>query len=256
MKYYMSNSSNNEKNSESSLPINNIKSEKSEVQQRDTRQNAQATFVQSMQPKIVLPPGSSPASIGLTDADISIRDNAPSFNVSADGTNSEKSMAGPDTYRDEGHSAFGYRNRLSVDTGDFDADEYNYMNMGVQPQTQNPYMNNFSMPINTYNSGMQTKNYHGMLPNQQYQNYSINDMVRMRPPYMEDMTMTEYLSGRIGEYIKIDLCCGGLQNSKIGVLREIGDDFLVLEEGESGNYIVCGFKGIQLIHVFDDCESE
>lgn len=220
----------------------------------------------SMQPVVVMPPGSNTTSLGLPDASV-------------------------------------YRNRLSVDTGDYginpmnnirgNRNSQNNMNAGYDKEykNMNRILNNMNSAnnmnseeyrrngnlmnsaMNDYLSmgtegmernvmrggtGSMNNNINIMPPvrNRYTPNYKISDMVRIRPSYMEDMTMTEYMMGRIGEYIKVDLCCGGIGSSKVGVLREIGDDFIVLEDVETGNYMVCSLKSIQLIYVYDDGDNE
>ena len=233
---------------ESEKNMNNMNNTDNDAEmQRESRKRSYPNPAwPSMQPVVVMPPGSNTASLGLPDAAIYRN------RLSVDTGNNNSSLNQMNTM-----------NRMlnnMNDTSNMDFKEYR-RNKNLIDSTMNDYvsMGMDGMRRNAVNNNGNSMNTMNMMPsarNRNMPNYKVSDMVRIRPSYMEDMTMTEYMMGRIGEYIKVDLCCGGVGSSKVGVLREIGDDFIVLEDAESGNYMVCSLKSIQLIYVYDDGDNE
>ena len=64
--------------------------------------------------------------------------------------------------------------------------------------------------------------------------------------------VSEYLNRNIGKYAKVEFLFGDNTHiEKNGILRTVGNDFLVLEEAGSRNHVVCSAKNIKFINLYD-----
>lgn len=64
-------------------------------------------------------------------------------------------------------------------------------------------------------------------------------------------SMNGYLKGHIGDYVKIEFLFGEQTHmEKMGILREIGRDFVVICEAGTENDIVCRMNKIKFITVY------
>ena len=66
------------------------------------------------------------------------------------------------------------------------------------------------------------------------------------------VTTADYLCGQSGKYARLEFMFGDQMHiEKTGILREVGRDFIVLEEAGTGNTTVCPLGKIKFINIYD-----
>lgn len=79
---------------------------------------------------------------------------------------------------------------------------------------------------------------------------------QMMPPTMGgkcgNMSVSGYLCGQMGKYVKMEFLFGeNIHMEKLGRLREVGKDFVAIQENGTNNMIICSLDKIKFINVYE-----
>ncbi len=67
-----------------------------------------------------------------------------------------------------------------------------------------------------------------------------------------NMGVAGYLCGQVGKYVKLEFLFGeNTHMEKIGVLRQVGKDFVAIQENGTNNIIVCSTGKIKFINIYE-----
>lgn len=67
-----------------------------------------------------------------------------------------------------------------------------------------------------------------------------------------NMGVTNYLCGQIGKYVKLEFLFGeNTHMEKTGILRQVGKDFVAIQENGTNNIIVCATNKIKFINIYE-----
>lgn len=67
-----------------------------------------------------------------------------------------------------------------------------------------------------------------------------------------NMGVNGYLCGQVGKYVKLEFLFGeNTHMEKTGRLREVGKDFVAIQENGTRNIIVCSISKIKFINIYD-----
>lgn len=67
-----------------------------------------------------------------------------------------------------------------------------------------------------------------------------------------NMGVNGYLCGQVGKYVKLEFLFGeNTHMEKIGRLREVGKDFVAIQENGTSNIIVCSISKIKFINIYE-----
>lgn len=70
--------------------------------------------------------------------------------------------------------------------------------------------------------------------------------------HSENFGVTQYLCGKIGNYVRIEFLFGeNVHIEKIGILRDVGKDFIAITENGTNNTIVCSTNRIKFVNVYE-----
>ncbi|QXM05516.1 hypothetical protein [Crassaminicella indica] len=72
------------------------------------------------------------------------------------------------------------------------------------------------------------------------------------PPVQDDINYTQgYLKTQIGEYVKIEFLIGtNMLIDREGKLLDVGISYIVIQEPETDNYLVCDIYSIKFVEIF------
>ena len=62
--------------------------------------------------------------------------------------------------------------------------------------------------------------------------------------------MSDYLCGNMNMPVKIEFMFGNLHAEKTGILRGVGDNFVVIEDTTMGNRMVCDLRYVKFINIY------
>lgn len=83
-------------------------------------------------------------------------------------------------------------------------------------------------------------------------NESSNQMSDSKKCSGENFGVTQYLCGKIGNYVRIEFLFGdNVHIEKIGILRDVGKDFVAITENGTNNTIVCSTNRIKFVNVYE-----
>ncbi len=67
-----------------------------------------------------------------------------------------------------------------------------------------------------------------------------------------NMSVSGYLCGQMGKYVKMEFLFGeNVHMEKLGRLREVGKDFVAIQENGTNNMIICSLDKIKFINVYE-----
>ena len=67
-----------------------------------------------------------------------------------------------------------------------------------------------------------------------------------------NMGVAGYLCGQTGKYVKLEFLFGeNTHMEKAGILRQVGKDFVAIEENGTNNIIVCATNKIKFINIYE-----
>lgn len=67
-----------------------------------------------------------------------------------------------------------------------------------------------------------------------------------------NMGVAGYLCGQMGKYVKLEFLFGeNTHMEKTGVLRQVGKDFVAIQENGTNNIIVCATSKIKFINIYE-----
>lgn len=92
---------------------------------------------------------------------------------------------------------------------------------------------------NTYNYPTQIQNSAPSLSETENIQQSVNDISDI-PNYTVD-----YLKRQIGKYVKLEAASGGCVSSRMGLLSQVGEDYIVLELPNTGLSVMCDISTIK-----------
>ncbi len=62
--------------------------------------------------------------------------------------------------------------------------------------------------------------------------------------------MSEYLCGNMNMPVKIEFMFGNLHAEKTGILRGVGENYVVIEDTTTGNRMVCDLRYVKFINIY------
>ncbi len=87
-----------------------------------------------------------------------------------------------------------------------------------------------------------------MQPNMQRQNNNNMSIGNM----CGNMGVAGYLCGQTGKYVKLEFLFGeNTHMEKTGILRQVGKDFVAIQENGTNNIIVCATNKIKFINIYE-----
>ncbi len=174
----------------------------------------------SEQPIVVIPPGSNPTSVGMPDSPV-------------------RSMPGVNDYAETEMRSREVESVEERGSSMPQGNERQFPLMGFMPRKNNP---DFMWQQNNQQAYPVPR-----IP--QENNLMMNFKLPYNPLCMKNVN--EYICRQIGSQVKIEFLFGEQNNiEKVGVLREVGRDFLVIEESETKNMLVCSMKQIKFISIY------
>lgn len=67
-----------------------------------------------------------------------------------------------------------------------------------------------------------------------------------------NMGVSSYLCGQTGKYVKLEFLFGeNTHMEKTGILRQVGKDFVAIQENGTNNMIVCATNKIKFINIYE-----
>ena len=67
-----------------------------------------------------------------------------------------------------------------------------------------------------------------------------------------NMGVSSYLCGQTGKYVKLEFLFGeNTHMEKTGILRQVGKDFVAIQENGTNNIIVCATNKIKFINIYE-----
>lgn len=83
-------------------------------------------------------------------------------------------------------------------------------------------------------------------------NQTQNQLSDSKSCHSENFGVTQYLCGKIGNYVRIEFLFGdNVHIEKIGILRDVGKDFVAITENGTNNTIVCSTNRIKFVNVYE-----
>ena len=67
---------------------------------------------------------------------------------------------------------------------------------------------------------------------------------------MGNGNMSEYLCGNMNMPVKIEFMFGNLHAEKTGILRGVGENYVVIEDTATGNKMVCDLRYVKFINIY------
>ena len=67
---------------------------------------------------------------------------------------------------------------------------------------------------------------------------------------MGNGNMSEYLCGNMNMPVKIEFMFGNLHAEKTGILRGVGENYVVIEDTVTGNKMVCDLRYVKFINIY------
>ena len=85
-----------------------------------------------------------------------------------------------------------------------------------------------------------------------YNNNSTKEFSVLNNQACLNGNINNYLCGQIGKYVKIEFLFGeNIHMEKYGKLKEVGKDFIAIQENGTDNTIVCGIGKIKFINIYE-----
>ncbi len=173
------------------------------------------------QSMVIIPPGSNATSVGLSGQRVYEVDTGNVLN-DRNGVNTQTSKQNPNNV---------------TNTNNTNDESFVESERGIR---RDPIMGYFAQ-------GQMNRNQ--MMSANRYQR-------QMMSPHMSgncgNMGVSGYLCGQMGKYVKMEFLFGdNVHMEKLGRLREVGKDFVAIQENGTNNIIVCPLDKIKFINVYE-----
>ncbi len=132
-------------------------------------------------------------------------------------------------------------------------------NMAAEGERMNngenyPLMGNMQRPTDQI---LQNRAMNGMMPTQSRPITQWQNGMMQQSGSCPDTYITGYLCGHTGKYVRMEFLFGEQTHvDKTGVLREVGNNYVVMQEMGTDNMIVCPLNKIKFINIYNVNNAE